>query len=80
MSSKFSQFEQQSECCRYKKVNKHEHMTYSAREKNITCKAIRWMAKVQAVQHFSESSFISNVINKECKFIPTQLIRYKHHK
>jgi hypothetical protein len=24
-------------------------MTYSARENNITCKAIWWMAKVQAV-------------------------------
>jgi hypothetical protein len=60
MSSKFSQSEQQSECCRYKKVNKCEHMTYSARENNITCKAIWWKA---------ESSFISNLITKECKFI-----------
>jgi hypothetical protein len=49
MSSKFSQSEQQSKCCRYKKVNKREHMTYSARENNITIKAIWWMAKVQAV-------------------------------
>jgi hypothetical protein len=49
ISSKFSQSEQQSEYCRYKKVNKREHMTYSARENNITCKAIWWMAKVQAV-------------------------------
>jgi predicted GH43/DUF377 family glycosyl hydrolase len=64
MSSKFSKSEQHSECCRYKKVNKREHMTYSARENNITCKAIWWMAKVQAVQHFSESSFISNIITK----------------
>jgi hypothetical protein len=49
MSSKFSQSEQQSECCRYKKVNKREHMTYSARGNNITCKGIWWIAKVQAV-------------------------------
>jgi hypothetical protein len=49
MSSKFSQSVQQSGYCRYKKVNKCEHMTYSARENNITCKAIWWMAKVQAV-------------------------------
>jgi putative component of membrane protein insertase Oxa1/YidC/SpoIIIJ protein YidD len=55
-------------------------MTYSARENHITCKAILWMAKVQALQHFSWSSFISNLITKRCKFIPTQLIRYQHHK
>jgi hypothetical protein len=54
-------------------------MTYSARGNNITCKAIWWMTKVQAVLHFSESSFISNLITKECKFIPTQLIKHKHH-
>jgi hypothetical protein len=47
MSSKFSQSEKQSECFRYKKVNKREHMTYSARGNNITGKAIWWMAKVQ---------------------------------
>jgi hypothetical protein len=55
-------------------------MTYSAIENNIACKAIWWMAKVQEVKHFSGSSFISNLITKECKFIPTQLIKYKHHK
>jgi hypothetical protein len=55
-------------------------MMYSARENNITCKAIWWMAKVQAVYHFSKSSFISNLITRKCKLIPTQLIRYEHHK
>jgi hypothetical protein len=29
--------------------NKREHMTYSAIDNNITCKAIWWMAKVQAI-------------------------------
>jgi hypothetical protein len=48
MSSKFSQSEQQYGYCRCKKVNKREHMMYSAGENNITCKAIWWMAKVQA--------------------------------
>jgi predicted GH43/DUF377 family glycosyl hydrolase len=47
MSSKFSSLS--SIPSRYKKINKREHMTYSARENNITCKAIWWMAKVQAV-------------------------------
>jgi hypothetical protein len=42
-------------------------MTYSARGNNITCKAIWWMAKVQAVWHLSESSFISNLITKSIK-------------
>jgi hypothetical protein len=49
MSSKFSQSEQQSRYCRCKRINKREHMTYSARENNITCKAIWLMVKVQAV-------------------------------
>jgi predicted GH43/DUF377 family glycosyl hydrolase len=38
-----------SRYCRCMKVNKREYMTYSARENNITCKAIWWMARVQAV-------------------------------
>jgi hypothetical protein len=35
--------------CRCKRINKREHISYSARENNITCKAILWMAKVQAL-------------------------------
>jgi hypothetical protein len=30
-------------------ANKREHISYSARENNITCKAIWWMVKVQAL-------------------------------
>jgi hypothetical protein len=45
----FSQSEQHSEYCRYKKINKREHMTYSAGGNNIPCKAVWWMVKVQAV-------------------------------
>jgi hypothetical protein len=41
--------EQQSEYCRYKKINKREHVTYSTRGNNITCKATWWVTKAQAV-------------------------------
>jgi hypothetical protein len=34
-------------------------MTYSARENNITCKAIWWMAKVQAVKHLVDQVLLA---------------------